>query len=175
MNIPKIILPIFVGSILILILFSYSLPNEFSVIKSIEIKNSKFKVISYLSNLKNWEDFNPISSKDKDSKYTYIPYKDSLFYSVDWLSETEGKGKVILEITHSDSIKYSYEMYELNQKATGIFVINSINNYTKLTWIFKGKLDSNPVAKLLGYFSNNIFGYDMNKSLIKIKQKLEQN
>ncbi len=173
MNIPKIILPLFILSIVVLILFSYTLPNKFEVTKSIIIKTRPYHLFKYISKLNNWEDFNPISSKDNNTKYTYFYNKDSIEYAVNWYSEVEGKGRVEIKTLNNNLLSYNFDMYELNQKAIGIFRIDSLGENSKLTWKFKGELENNPVAKLLGYFSDNVFGYDMKKSLIKIKHKVE--
>ena len=50
--------------------------------------------------------------------------------------------------------------------------INS--NQVKITWILKGKLENNPIQKYIGLLSDRIFGFDIEKSLNKIKLKLEK-
>lgn len=173
MKIYKIILPILFLTFISIYWFLESLPLEFNVSKNTIVNSNPEEVYLYLKNLNNWEKFNPVSSKDKETKYIYSFTNDTIGSSVVWNSESEGKGKVTFISITKNKIIYSFNMVELNQNTTGTFLIESQKNKTKLTWNLFGKLEKNPISKLIGFFSENIFGYDMNISIIKIKSNME--
>ena len=158
-------------------IYSFFLPSEYTVERKIKILSNKEIIFQYINNLHYWEEWSSWSVKlDSTLKFTYKGSESGRGAVQLWNSKRMGKGSI--EITKSispENIEYLMKMDDGDFVSRGIFTLKQNNIMTELTWIIRGHVSWNPVAKIFSFFYMDEFmGPDLERALKNLKEMVEK-
>lgn len=175
MNILLIILITFLGIVILVSAIGFTMPSEISFSESINIQKPSEDIFPYLSDFEQFVIWSPWSEKDPNMKQTFEGEKMSFGHKYSWSGNSKvGKGS--MEIQHievNQKVDILLNFGPRGNSDTG-FVLSTENGSTKVEWIFKTNLGSNPAARLFGPLMRKFVQKDFSHGLQKLKTILEK-
>ena len=116
-------------------------PNNYRVVRSIEINASSDTVFQKIADLKDWIKWSPWIKRDPEMKITFSDVTTGVGAFSAWESKTEGSGKqTISENNPGKSLKIDLEFYApFEGTAKTDFMIETVSDgVAKLTWSMDG-------------------------------------
>jgi len=174
----KIILYILYSIITALFIFSFFIPGEYNVKRTIEILSPKDTIFQYLNNLNNWEKWT-LWNLGNNSNINYEKKFIGVGAKMYWTEKVEKDRSI--EITYSvpfEYVKYNMDFGNENFKLSGSFILKEKSNSTStiINWMTVCNIGFNPLSKYFTYFFfEDYMGNDMKGSLMKLKKKIESN
>lgn len=162
--------------IVIGIVASFFMPQNYTVERSIIIDAETSDVYPYVVNLKQWEKWGVWFKRDPDIELSYKGPDRAIGMRLEWKSETQGDG--VMEITlleHNSKVGYSLFSSELDLGSDGVVEIEAVDEGSRVTWRDKGTVDNNPVNKFFILFIDSIIGPDFALGLENLKTVVENN
>lgn len=160
--------------IIVLVLVSFFLPENWSVKRSIEVESTPEKLYNMTVELKDWEKWSPWHALDPNTKWVYSDntYGEGAWYTWESKKRNVGNGKLttVLAKPHEKS---SFLLEFQGMKAsTASFTFEPINaNNVKVTWSLEGK--NKGLSKLMSLLMGVFVGKDFENGLANIKRVAE--
>lgn len=162
--------------IVIGIVASFFMPQNYTVERSIIIDAETSDVYPYVVNLKQWEKWGVWFKRDPDIELSYEGPDRAIGMRLEWKSETQGDGEMeITLLEHNSKVGYSLFFPELDMGSDGVVEIEAVDEGSRVTWRDKGTVDNNPVNKFFILFIDGIIGPDFALGLENLKTVVENN
>ena len=157
--------------LLALILFSFLLPKEFTVSRSITIDAPIDRVFDQVNDLRNWEKWSPWKRMDPMMEMTFSnpPVGQGAFYK--WVSKDKhlGSGTMTLaKVTNFEEIVTALHSDDWGD-ASATFNFDHKGNDVKLTWSMTNKVGIMPWNKYFSIAMKNMLKKQFDQGLAGIK------
>ncbi|MES2654153.1 MAG: SRPBCC family protein [Bacteroidota bacterium] len=160
--------------IVILVVLSFLLPENWSVKRSIEVQSTPEKLYDLTVELKDWEKWSPWHGLDPNTKWVYSDntYGEGAWYTWESKKRNVGNGKLTTVLAKPYE-KSSFLLEFQGMKAsTASFTFEPITaNNVKVTWSLEGK--NKGLSKLMSLLMGAFVGKDFEKGLANIKRVAE--
>ncbi|MGH8557275.1 MAG: SRPBCC family protein [Methylococcales bacterium] len=173
----KIIAIIIVVLIAAVLIYAATRPDTFRVARSIRIQAPPEKVFPLVSDLRNWNIWNPFAKKDLDAKGTYSGAASGVGSAYAWEgNKNVGKGSMeVAELRPPSEVVYKLDFispFEAHNTAT--FTLTPQGENTQVTWAMSGPQPF--IAKLMSVFMDceKMVGPDFEAGLADLKVLAEK-
>jgi Polyketide cyclase / dehydrase and lipid transport len=163
--------------ILCLLIMAYARPNEFSVVRSIDMRASPEKIYAHISDFKNWAAWSPWEKMDPNMKRTYSGAASGKGAKYGWVGNKKvGEGN--MEITRAvPSSNMMLDLHFLKPfKADNVteFNLQPKGAVTNLRWEMRGNTPF--MIKVMHMFFNmdKLVGKDFDAGLASLKAIVEK-
>ncbi|MES2725949.1 MAG: SRPBCC family protein [Bacteroidota bacterium] len=160
--------------IVILVVLSFLLPENWSVKRSTEVQSTPEKLYDLTVELKDWEKWSPWHGLDPNTKWVYSDntYGEGAWYTWESKKRNVGNGKLTTVLAKPYE-KSSFLLEFQGMKAsTASFTFEPINaNNVKVTWSLEGK--NKGLSKLMSLLMGTFVRKDFEKGLANIKRVAE--
>lgn len=171
-----IILTIFCLIVAVLIIAAF-LPSEYVVQRSVIIKQPVAFSFEKIAKFSNWSQWSPWYPLDTNTKYVFTGGDGKVGSKMSWESDKVGSGYITLnKLDDGKKIVFSLVFIKpFAMESIFYFTFLSGHNYSKVTWVDKGKL-SYPLGRIMGLFVNmdKMMGPDFDKGFNNIKNIVEK-
>lgn len=188
MKIVKLFLSIVVAFVLAVLIIALIVPGEFAVKKEIVIGKNKSEVFKYIKLLKNQNNYSVWAQMDPTMKREYRGVDGTKGFVSEWESENKqvGKGeqeilsvvageRIDTEIRFSEPFQVTnYAYMKLERVSDEKMGDNTLNNATKVSWGFRGKMPYPLNVFLLVMDVDKEIGTDLEQGLVNLKRILEK-
>jgi Polyketide cyclase / dehydrase and lipid transport len=176
MKILKIIVVSLFALILILVLVSFLLPRNVTVVREASINASLWVVHSQVAAPTNWQQWGVWNKRDPNMLINYSGPGAGVGAKWSWQSKTEGNGD--MEITRDDTpreLAYTLKFADWGMLTNGRFKFAPTNDVvTNVTWTMEADLGNNPINRYFGLFMDRMVGEDFAASLTNLKSVAEK-
>lgn len=165
-----------VGLLVVALLISFLLPSSFVVTRSVVIDAPPAAIHPYVHNLSQWPEWTAWNTEAyPELKYSYEGPEAGKGAIQEWTEPNMGGGR--LEITDSseqEGIDFKLQFEQSPEPLIGsITYESSEQGGTRVTWISRGDLGPNPVARYFGLMMDSMIGADYEAGLRKLKILVE--
>ncbi len=171
----KLIGTIIVSLFLITLGGSFFIPSQWKVERSIAIDTPPTSIYPWISNYKQgWSRWSSFDYEDPEVIYSYSGPESGKGATRKWESTKMGPGTQI--ITQADPISgIEFDLFMENSKVQihGKIALVQSGNVTTVTWTDTGQTGHHPFYKYLSLFIDRYIGLQFEKSLIKLKDIVE--
>ena len=169
------ILYVLLAIVLILVVVSLFMPNQFYSERTVTIKAPVSVVYNQINNLKNRESWDPWKKMDATLKITYnqIPSGEGASYS--WIGESKytGKGKITITKSVVNELVVSDLEFGGRTGAVSGFKLQPEGDSTKVIWYFENDLGWNPMAKYMSQLMGGMMSDMFDSGLQDLKKVCE--
>lgn len=156
---------------LALILFSFLLPKQVSVSRSITIDAPVDRVFEQVNDLRNWEKWSPWKRMDPMMEMTFSnpPVGQGAFYK--WISQDEhiGSGTMTLaQVTNNELIVTALQAESWGD-ASSTFKFGHKGKQVEVTWMMDQEIGVMPWSKYFGYAMKSTLKKQFDQGLKGIK------
>jgi effector-binding domain-containing protein/carbon monoxide dehydrogenase subunit G len=125
----------------IFLIWSYTLPSQYQVSRSISIEAPKEAVFAEVADFKKWEQWSPWRANDSTMSFEYGETTTGVGGNYRWTSENSGSGNMeFTEVSASDSLKTAINFIGMgNSNGRWTFADNA-SGQTEVEWSFSGEL-----------------------------------
>jgi hypothetical protein len=175
MNILKIVLYVLIGAVVLFLGIALLLPARYEVVRSAQINKPIEDVYGKVSDLQQWQSWNPWSKQEPSAKNTITGTGQQKGQRWAWEGKVVGKGSMTLtEATENKSVSYALKFEEpMQSEALNTLALEVSNGGTKVSWHMKGNLDY-PIGRYFGLMMDGMIGKDFEDGLQNLKQELEK-
>ncbi|WOO41123.1 SRPBCC family protein [Rubellicoccus peritrichatus] len=169
------IIVVVVAIIVIFLLFTYLLPAEFAVTRTVKISAPLKKITPYLTNVRLWQEWSPWREKDPNMEMAYSENDtgDGAWFT--WESSSQGKGKMVFAKVTEFGVEYEIEFIGKGGPCHGSMEASDEDDeHSYVVWSFHGKSGMNPIARWFGLLMDRMVGPDFEKGLNKLKTITEK-
>ena len=146
---------------IIVYLFSLFIPSHVRISRAMTIAKSKADIAAYLADMRTWSEWNVmITSQDSVGSFEKNRYNSSKL-KVEMLKVTE------------DSLITSWKHQSSDPVNSGFYLVQSLSDTTVAQWYFDFHLDWYPWEKFGSIIFDQQLGPPMEKSLLNLKNNLE--
>jgi uncharacterized protein YndB with AHSA1/START domain len=175
MNVLKIMLIVIAALILIVLIISLFVKNDYKIEREIVINKPRSTVFDYIRYLKNQDNYNVWVMTDPNMKKSYRGTDGTIGFVYAWDGNQQaGKGEE--EITKLTDNEVHIELrFEKPFKNVGQALMSTrevSDNQTSVKWSMRGT--STYPMNLMNLAMNGILGKDLEKSLDNLKEVLEK-
>lgn len=164
------------GLIVLVIVSSFFMPQQYTVERSIIIDAETSDVYPYVVNLKQWEKWGVWFKRDPNMELSYAGPDRAIGMRLEWKSDTEGDGEMeIVQLEHNSKVGYTLYFPEMDMGSSGVVEIEATDNGSRVTWRDEGTVDNNPINKLFVLFIDDMIGPDFATGLENLKTVVENN
>jgi uncharacterized protein YndB with AHSA1/START domain len=159
---------VIIGSVNIMV------PSEYKISKSLIINAPSERVFSYISNLKNWEQWSPLNQRDGSLKNTYLGPSDGIGAVMNWTSDNSGRGSLIVtELSQNQQVSYFQKVIDTGEVAKGELKLNAEGDQTSVVWEVRGQ--NTFLGKFVWMFSrmSSKLDQDFELGLVTLKKLAE--
>ena len=173
----KIIFIIIAVLIAAVLIYAATKPDTFRIARSTSIKAPPEKIFPLVSDLHNWNIWNPFAKKDLNAKGTYSGSESGVGSAYAWEgNKNVGKGSMeVAQLTPPSEVVYKLDFispFEAHNTAT--FTLEPQGYSTQVTWAMSGPQPF--MAKLMGVFMDceKMVGPDFEAGLADLKALAEK-
>ncbi len=176
MSILLMVLAAIALSLILVLLFALQKPDQFQVVRSIEIEASPESVAPWISDFHKWVSWSPWEHLDADLKKTYMGAPSGIGAKYAWEGRKSGKGSMNIlgmEGVESISMRVDFEKpFEAHNEI--IFRLERSGSKTLVSWAMSGKNTFFP-GKIFQVFvsMDKMIGKDFEKGLDALKNVVE--
>ena len=172
----SILLYILLGAltfISLIALIGLFLPQQVKVERSIIIEAEPAIIFDEIADFENFVTWNTWTKKDPAIKQWFEGEKFSVGSKYSWEGNKKvGKGS--MEITHIEANRRVN--LDMNFGPSGVancgFILEPIDEKTKVTWYFNSDMGRNPLTKLIGPMMDKFIGKDYSEGLKNLAEKI---
>ncbi len=174
----RILKKILIGMVLlvvVLVVVSLFLPSAVSVVRSASIAAPPDAVFPYVNSLKKFNEWSPWAARDPDMKQTFEGPEKGVGMKVSWRSDHSRVGSGSQEIIESAENRKVRMALDFGDQGTGTagFLLDPVDDGTKVTWQFETELGFNPVTRYLGLMFDTWIGADYEAGLASLETLVE--
>jgi len=161
--------------ILLYIAFALSLPHQYGITRSIEIKAPAAKVYASIAAPKEWEKWSVWNQRDPNMEMSYAGPEQGSGASWDWKSKSEGNGGMkFLSVSENQVVNYELHFEDMGKPSTGAITLDTEGAITKVNWSMNGSSEGNFMMKLFVPFMDKMVGPDFEQGLKNLKALSEK-
>lgn len=149
-------------------------PGKVNVERNIVIDKAPSETFSYVSDLKNWNQWSPWYKKDPNAKYEFENGSTGVGATLKWQSENKnvGTGSMTIAEQKPDSlIRMNLAMG--GGTSLGYYRMTPEGEGTNFTWGFEFDAGANPLMRIMGHFMKGMVAEDFDAGLSQLKMNLE--
>lgn len=162
--------------ILLFVVTSFFIPNEYSVERSVNINAEPSEIYPYVVDLKEWQKWGVWFKRDPNMKLDYSGPDRAIGMRSEWISETEGNGEMeITQLEHNKRVLYRLYFPEFDMGSLGVVEIEPTVDGSMVTWRDEGTVDNNPINKYFALMIDGMVGPDFEMGLENLKVLVENN
>jgi len=164
---------IIIGIIAVILLIPVFLKSTFKIERSIVISKPASLIFQTVSNYGTWKNWSIWAIKDPLQTITISGKPGEVGHLQEWDGRINGKGKqTITALVKDKEIEFELEFLDPNpMKSTAKFILDPIENGTKVTWMTTGELEY-PIGRYFGFFLDGLIGPDFEAGLGNLKTLL---
>ena len=168
-------LSVVVGAVIILfVVTSFFIPNDYSVERKVNIDAQPSEIYPYVVDLREWQKWGVWFKRDPNMKLEYSGPDRAIGMRSEWKSETEGNGEMeITQLEHNKRVLYRLYFPEFDMGSSGLVEIESTDNGSTVIWRDEGSVDNNPINKLFVLMMDSMIGPDFEMGLENLKVLVE--
>jgi effector-binding domain-containing protein len=158
--------------IILLVIVSLFLPSKVKVERSIIINTHADVVFNQVNNFHNWDTWMPWNKIDTAMKKFYEGPESGVGAIYRWESKNKNVGVGSMHFTKvvNDSLVEMILAFKgEHREAHSGFVLQELNDSTKVNWYIMMDLGWNPVSRYFGLFMDKMMGPDFEKGLKDLK------
>lgn len=166
-----------VGAVILLfVVTSFFIPNDYSVERKVNINAQPSEIYPYVVDLREWQKWGVWFKRDPNMKLDYSGPDRAIGMRSEWKSETEGNGEMeITQLEHNKRVLYRLYFPEFDMGSSGVVEIESTDNGSTVIWRDEGSVDNNPINKLFVLMMDSMIGPDFEMGLENLKVLVENN
>ncbi|MEZ5652624.1 MAG: SRPBCC family protein [Burkholderiaceae bacterium] len=166
------LLIVFAALIGLVVLAGFLLPARQVVERSLTMTHSPERVWAVLAQPVAWNRWSPWYARDPAMKITYDGAPSGVGARWHWVSQSEGDGQLqIVAATEPRHLDYVVSLGN-GGNAIGRFVLEPIDNGTRLTWRLQFDAGLNPIERWFGLMLERWVGPDFEQGLRNINRIL---
>jgi Polyketide cyclase / dehydrase and lipid transport len=174
----KLIIKIFAvifGVWVVLMVVGFFLPGHYRVERTTVIAASPAVIYPLVSDLKAWKGWGVWFARDPDMKITYSPATSEVGAWSQWVSKSQGDGKMTIASTHPNELfEYKMEFSDIGMVSLGGMRLTPIDpTTTQVSMTMEGDLARNPMYRWFGLFMGKLVGPDFDAGLANLKRLSE--
>ena len=175
MRILKWLLAVVVLLVLAVVAGAYLLPERAQVSRSIVIKASPEAVFAQVNDLHQFAEWSPWSGIDPAMTMRFEGPEAGVGQKMVWSSEHQEVGNGSQEITASSENQRVETMLDFGEMgtATAAFVLEPVDDGTRVTWAFETALGNSPIKRWMGLMMDRWVGDMYDQGLATLKQRVE--
>lgn len=153
----------------------FFLPARYEVSRSITINAPAERVYDDIADPRIWKQWSVWMKRDPqmDVSYAGPPFGQGAKWS--WKSRSEGSGSMELtRVEPNRRIEYSLFFPDFNMRSGGEFRLEPEGTGTRVTWINRGDVGSNPLKHFLAVSMDRLVGPDFEAGLANLKTLAEK-
>lgn len=164
-----------VGAVILLsVVTSFFIPNDYSVERKVNIDAQPSEIYPYVVDLREWQKWGVWFKRDPNMKLDYSGPDRAIGMRSEWKSETEGNGEMeITQLEHNKRVLYRLYFPEFDMGSSGVVEIESTDNGSTVIWRDEGSVDNNPINKLFVLMMDSMIGPDFEMGLENLKVLVE--
>ena len=164
-----------VGAVILLsVVTSFFIPNNYSVERKVNIDAQPSEIYPYVVDLREWQKWGVWFKRDPNMKLDYSGPDRAIGMRSEWKSETEGNGEMeITQLEHNKRVLYRLYFPEFDMGSSGVVEIESTDNGSTVIWRDEGSVDNNPINKLFVLMMDSMIGPDFEMGLENLKVLVE--
>jgi hypothetical protein len=169
----KRILYFLLSVIVLMLLISFFLPAQKTIVRSAVIKADPTKVQAVLSDLKTYNSWMTWNQKDPNMKVEYGT-TSGVGASYKWKSDNWQVGEGALRITKSTPEEVGMELLmDGESPAPATWALSPKDGGTNIVWKMDMQMGGNPIKKWFGLMMEGVMGGEFDKSLAQMKDFIE--
>jgi hypothetical protein len=149
--------------------------------RSVVINGAPSSVYEEIASLKNFNTWSPWTEIDPDAKFTFEGPEIGIGSKMSWVSTDDklGQGSQwIIEAEENRRIKTGLAFAGLEGNFTAEFILEPVNEGTKVTWTYDGDVSNTPVmnaamGKMMGALMDSMMGGQYEQGLNSLKRRVE--
>lgn len=162
--------------ILLFVVTSFFIPNEYSVERRVNINAEPSEIYPYVVDLKEWQKWGVWFKRDPNMKLDYFGPDRAIGMRSEWVSETEGNGEMeITQLEHNKRVLYRLYFPDFDMGSSGVVEIEATGQGSMVTWRDEGTVDNNPINKYFALMADGMVGPDFETGLENLKVLVENN
>lgn len=162
--------------ILLFVVTSFFIPNEYSVERRVNINAEPSEIYPYVVDLKEWQKWGVWFKRDPNMKLDYFGPDRAIGMRSEWVSETEGNGEMeITQLEHNKRVLYRLYFPDFDMGSSGVVEIEATGQGSMVTWRDEGTVDNNPINKYFALMMDGMVGPDFEAGLENLKVLVENN
>ncbi len=175
MIIALVILAFIIGVLLIITLFGRTLPRIATLERSVIINAPYQTVFPEISNLRNFVLWNPWTRKDPTIHQSFSGEDDTVGSSYSWKGNSKvGEGKMTITGIEPGSLVTMEIDFGPRGKAKSSFVVEDLDDRTKVTWGFESDMGSALRRGLFTKMMKSFIEKDYDAGLQNLKTRVEE-
>lgn len=161
--------------ILIILQIGLFLPHEFRYERVVWIDADPDDVFPYINNLKNWDKWTVWNKENDPSIQTSYPGPEEGEGAVrNWTSKKNGEGSIEIILSIEDRlITYDKIVQKEGFKTNGKIELIESDGGTSVIWVEEGDFGYNIAGRYLGLIMDSFEGRKLYKSLLNLKEIIE--
>lgn len=174
----RILKKVLVGLVVLVVLVvivGLLLPGKVTVARSISIAAPPDAIFPYVDNLKTFNEWSPWAARDPNMEQTYEGPDGGVGMKLSWQSEHPQVGsgsQVIIESVENRKVRAALDFGDQGTGTAG-FLLEPVDDGTKVTWDFETELGFNPVMRYMGLMFDTWIGADYEAGLASLKTLVE--
>ncbi|MES2038015.1 MAG: SRPBCC family protein [Pseudomonadota bacterium] len=167
---------ILITAIALILAIAYSLPNEYKVVRSVQIHATPAKIFPLIATPKEWKNWSVWNQRDPNMKMEFSGPESGTNAAWEWKSASQGNGG--MKLSHASpfrEIDYELHFEGMGKPSTGSFLLEAQPDGTKITWTMLGTTEANLMMKLFAPFMDKMVGPDFEAGLSNLKKFAEKN
>jgi len=160
-------------AVLILVVVSFFLANEFEASRSIVIKAPPEKVHEYVGDLRKWDAWAPWKESDPSLEITYGEKTTGVGATQSWKGEKGGGRLTFTMCDPGKGITYDLVFDDRGPKNVSSMLYEVTPEGTKVTWALKGKIDIPVLGPYFALLVKGLIAEEFEKGLRKLAEAVE--
>ena len=156
-------------AILIALVVGFFLPKDYKIERSVFVKTTNERLVSYLSQPENWPNWMYIKNG------SLFLRGDSTVFDFDINYDSGKTGYILVNSIEGEKIFFSV-MPKIGQKTVKNIIswqnAGEGNDGVMVTWTISGSMETGLLSAYLALFANDIAGSNFERGLIQLKQEL---
>lgn len=162
--------------ILLLVITSFFIPNDYNVERKVSIDAQPSEIYPYIVDLREWQKWGVWFKRDPNMKLEYSGPDRAIGMRSEWVSDTEGNGEMeITQLEHNKRVVYRLYFPDFDMGSSGMVEIESTTDGSIVTWRDEGSVDNNPINKFFVLMMDSMIGPDFEMGLENLKILVENN
>lgn len=160
----------------VLVIIAYLLPKTYKVERSVYIRADKNLVYELAANLTKWKVWTPWTKQmDSTAVFEFTGDAGQVGSGENWSGKKMGSGElVITELKPGELVAYDLMFDKGKYQSKGEILFEQAADSLKVTWIDRGDLGYNPVARYMGLTMDRMMGPGFEQGLAKLKKVSEE-
>jgi uncharacterized protein YndB with AHSA1/START domain len=152
----------------------FFMPAKYEVSRSVVVNAPDARIYDEIADPRLWRKWSVWMQRDPQMDITYSgpPFGQGAKWS--WKSKSEGSGNMeFTRVEPNRRVEYSLFFADFNMRSTGEFRLEPEGKATRVTWINRGDVGSNPLKHYLAASMERLVGPDFEGGLANLKKLAE--